>query len=42
MGCRMQADDPRSVMMEVRCICGAPYERTEKIIGVRDFNNAVC
>jgi len=31
-----------TVMMEVVCICGASYERTEKIVSMRDLNSAVC
>ena len=38
----MQADHPSSVTLDVLCICGAPYERTEKIVSVRDFNSAIC
>jgi hypothetical protein len=38
----MQADEPRSVTLNTRCICGVPYERSEKIAEVRDFNSAVC
>ena len=37
-----QAGHPSSVAMDVFCICGAPYERTEKIVSVRDFNSAIC
>ena len=30
-----------TVMMEMACICGARYERTEKMVGMRDLNSAV-
>ena len=38
----MQANHLSSVTLDVLCICGAPYERTEKIVSVRDFNSAIC
>jgi len=38
----MQADHPSSVALDVLCICGAPYERSEKIVSVRDFDSAIC
>jgi hypothetical protein len=28
--------------MEMVCICGACYERTEQIVNTRDYNSAVC
>ena len=38
----MQADHPSSVALDVLCICGAPYERTEKIVSACDHDSVVC
>ena len=38
----MPTDEPRSMTLDTRCVCGALYERNESVAAVRDFNSAVC